>query len=304
MRRLGAMCALVFTAACLWGATTASAVPVSAALTSADGHGTFDDTIGCPSGDGQSWSYQYTGLSNPLTGPLGGEWNGTIEVHRGISGNGFMPPGTGRIGIDNTGKGAIFMEFSGGDCSTNPLNLSDLGDEPVVTGALPLQVTGGTGAYRLVTGSGTATMAAALSKGADNPATINVNANLTVLQPNITVSGATAKWPRIADWLGRNLSVFINVTNAGPASSTGDAYDVQLVSATVAGAGSTTLPPKIDHMAPGQTSGLGFVVSNVNAGGTYTATLTFAVKDALGGSLPPLVVQRTFKAPLTPLNII
>jgi hypothetical protein len=304
MRRLGATCALVFTAACLWGATTASAVPVSATLTSSNGHGSFDDTIGCPAGDGQSWSYQYTGLSNPLTGPLGGEWNGTIEVHRGVTGDGFMPAGTGRIGIDNTGRGAVFFEFSGGDCSANPLNLSGLGDEPVVSGTLPLHVTGGTGAYRLITGSGTASMAAALSKGADNPATINLNADLAVLQPNITVGQATAKWPRVADWLGRNIAVFVTVTNSGPSSTTGDAYDVQLVSATVAGAGPTGLPPKIDHIAPGGSNGVGFSVSNVNAGGTYTATLTFAVKDALGASLPPLVVQRTFKAPLTPLNII
>jgi hypothetical protein len=305
MRRLGVLCALAATAACLWGATTASAGSFATRLTSTNGFGSFDDTITCANGgDGPSWRYGYTGAATPLSGTLGGLWSGTLEVHRSTVTGGFMPGGTGRVAIDAGDRGGLFLEFSGGSCTTTPLTLSNGGDEPTVSGALPFQITGGIGAYRLVTGSGTAALTAQLTKGADNAAQIDLSGTVTALQPNLTVSAASARWPRIADWLGRNIAVGVTVTNSGPSSTTGDAFDVDLVSATVSGAGPASHPPKITRLNAGQSAGVGFTVSNVNPGATYSITLTFASKDAFGGAAAPVVVTRTFKAPLTPLNII
>jgi len=302
MRRRSVVCALAATAAFLGMQPAAGAVPVSASLTSVNGSGTFDDTLACGVGDGPSWGYRYTGLSAPASGPLGGEWSGTIEVHRSGPTTGFIPPGTGRIGIDNPSRGAIFLEFGGGNCTSPTLTLAGPSDEPTASGVLPFSITGGTGAYRLLTGTGTASLTAALTKGADNAAAIDLNGNLSALQPNLTIGTPSARWPRIVDYLNRRISVFVPVTNAGPASSTGDAFNVRLTSVTISGGASAGPSSAVSRLNAGGGTTFGMSASPVNAGATYTITVTVAADDALGGAVAPVTATRTFKAPLTPLN--
>lgn len=302
MRRLGVLCALAAAAACLW-TTTAFAVPVSSTLTSDNGFGSFDDTIGCPSGDGQSWRYLYSGTATAGTGPVGGVWFGTIEVHRGTSGGGFVPFQTGRLGIEVPDRGRVNLEFDGGDCATTPLSLGP-GDEPTVSGTLPFHVTGGSGAFRSLTGTGTIALAAQLTKGADNAASLAINGDLAALQPNITVGNPTAKWARVVDYLGRRIGVSVPILNDGVPATTGDAFDVRIVSVSVSDGASAAPPGPIPRVNAGAGSGWGFNVNNVSPGKTYSITMTIAAKDALGGAATPVTVTRSFKAPLTPLNII
>ena len=117
-----------------------------------------------------------------MSGVLAGRWNGTFEVHRAARGA-FVPAGDGHLTLTVAGPGArsgtaLFDTAGSGSCADAPLTLTPLEpSDPTaqqVSGSLPVVATGGLGALRGLTGSGTANLTLELTPGADNAASIAV----------------------------------------------------------------------------------------------------------------------------------
>lgn len=324
--RLSLFVAMVGTTAGLALPAVAPAVSVSTTLTSSTGEGTFDNTIGCPSGDGPSWRYAFTGDSTAATGPLGGIWSGTTEIHDAGSNKAFSQPGAGRLRITTPDRGALDLEMTGvGDCTHAPLTLGNDGNgDPTVSGVVGVTAAGaggGTGALRNVTGTGTATLAPiGVGPGADNSAKINLTADLTALPPALSVGDPSAQFIGVVDWLLGNAQVSIPIINGNPpapTATTGDAFDVKVTNVTISQNGTLlSLPPIIVAIGvAGPVSGpptpLGRIdvgssatavvnIARVVLGATYTLTTTVQGRDALDVLRPPVTQTRTFKAPLLP----
>lgn len=320
--RLTLCVAVVSSAVGLAMPIAAGATPVTATLTSSTGEGTFDNTIGCPIGDGPSWRYEYTGDATAGTGPLGGIWSGTTEIHDAGGGQAFAQQGGGRLRITTPDRGSVDLEMGGGDCTHHGLTLgSDGNGDPTVSGGVPLTAAGaggGTGALRNVTGTGTATLAPiGVGPGADNSAKINVSANLTALAPGLTVGDPTAQYIGILDWLSGTATVSIPITNQGPPATVGDAFDVKVTSAsvspqgtlisnallivTIGVAGPVTGPPvSLGRIDNGSTATAVVKIAHTFLGATYTLTTTAQGNDALNGLTPAVTQSRTFTTPILP----
>jgi hypothetical protein len=298
--------------ACAVLAGAAAATPVSVRLTAVNGEGSFDDTLRCSQGgDGPSWRYLYSGLASPTTSPFAGTWTGTVEVHQADArlstvndgGTGaFVPEGTGRLELAPDRGGTADLEFSGGGCGDAPLALTpDANGDPEVAGTLPAQVTGGTGPFRALTGTGTVAFVLQLGPGADNAAVVDLNGDFQALVPRLAIGTPTARWMNLTRWLQHVLTVFIPVTNLGDPSTTGDAFGVSLTAASLAGAGSASgVPATLGRVNAGRSAVAAITVSNVQPGRTYTLTAQAAGRDALDEALPGVSGTRSVQAPLLP----
>lgn len=302
------------------------AVPVSSALTAVTGEGSFDDTIGCPAGDGPSWRYQFTGPAAALNGPLGGTWSGTAEIHDAKAGRttgAFVQPQTGRIRITTADRGSADFAFGAGSCANAPLTLStDAHGDPVVSGAVALSSAGGTGALRGLTGSGTAAITGlGVGPGADNTADLKLNANLQALAPALTVGDPQAAYIGIVDWATGTATVRIPISDPGPAATTGDAFDVKVTAASVSPQGQLLGPPVtltvgVAGPVTGPPISLGRIdngadpayatvqIANTFAGAKYTLTTTVKGNDALDSPVPAVTQTRTFTTPVLPQALL
>jgi hypothetical protein len=300
----------------------AGAVPVASTLTSTTGEGVFDNTIGCPNGDGPSWRYEYTGDMTAATGPLGGIWSGTVEAHDAGANKAFSQPGAGHIRLTTPDRGSLDLNLGGGDCTNAPLTIgSDGNGDPTVSGSIPLTAAGaggGTGALRNVTGSGTASLAPiGVGPGADNTAKININANLTALAPNLVVGDPVAQYIGIIDFLAGNATVSIPVSDVGPPATVGDAFDVKVTGATVSPygtlidnslirltigiAGPTTGPPiSLGRIDNGSAATAVVRIAHTVPNATYVLTVTTQGRDALDGLQAPTTQYKSFTTPLLP----
>jgi hypothetical protein len=275
----------------------AVATPVSAVLTGGNGEGTFDPTLPCGQGDGPSWRYAW--LDGPASGAaLGGTWNGTFEVHDAGGGRAFVPTGDGRLAIAN-GRGTGFFETLGdGGCGNAPLDLTTQPDgDPHVSGTLPVVARGGTGALRGLTGSGTATVALELGSGADNLATVELAADLDLPDAQLTVAGASSRWPNLTSYLARRLAVSVTLANAQGA---GDAFDVQLTGVTGGTGSFSGLPTAKATIPAGGRATFTFTMNGAAANRSYTIGLGAAAQDGLSGAHPPTNGSATFRSPLLP----
>ncbi|MGH2951071.1 MAG: hypothetical protein ACRDKX_03405 [Solirubrobacterales bacterium] len=286
----------------LWGAP-AHATPISAILTASNGEGTFDPTIDCPAGDGPSWRYAYSGISAPLAGPFGGTWNSTVEVHDAGGGAAFVPAGTGRLKVSLDRGGDANLEFGGGDCASAPLSLSqDTDGDPVVSGALPAHATGGSGAVRGFSGTGSVGFVLELGPGADNVAQIGISGDFTVLQPNLALGTPTAFWRNLSDYLARRITVIVPVRNTGDSTVSGDAFGVKLTQAKLGGRNPLGggLPASLGRIDPGETKAATLRYANVARNRTYSLEARIEGTDSLDGALAPVIQSASVKTPLLP----
>ena len=301
--RWSALVVVVAAAAALVGIVpaTAGATSVSALLTGANGFGSFNDRLDCAEGGaGDTWRYQWEDqLATDASGVLAGRWNGTFEVHR-APGGAFVPAGDGHLSLTVAGPGgrsgtALFDTAGNGSCANAPLTLvTDPGAEQV-SGSLPIVATGGLGALRGLTGSGTVNLTLELTPGSDNAATIATTANLDVADSAIAVASGSARWANLTAWLQHRLTVSVNLANAAGA---GDAFEVKITGAT--GGAFDGLPAPGAALPAGATATQSFVLRNASPGHTYTLGVTVAAKDGLLAAQPPVTGTIKVKAPALP----
>jgi hypothetical protein len=280
----------------------ASATPAQASLTGVNGEGTFDDTLACGQGDGPSWRYYW--LDQPATSPGGifaGTWNGTFEVHDagGRTGAAFIPDGDGRIAITLDRGGAGFFDLAGGgDCANPTLALARPLDGPVASGTLPVVATGGTGALRGLTGSGTAGLQLQLGPGADNAATVDLTGDWSVTAPAVSVTGASSRWQNLSAFLAKRLDVTVGLADA---PGVGDAFETRITGVS-GGSGSFAGVPTgaVPRITAGGGSALTFTMLGAAANRTYTLDITLVTKDGLLAPQAPQTATVTFKSPLLP----
>ena len=178
---------------------TAGATAVSALLTGLNGDGSFTDRLDCgtENGAGDTWRYAWQDqLASDASGVLAGRWNGIFEVHRAARGA-FVPAGDGHLALTVASPGgrsgtAFFDTAGSGSCDGRGAHAHRARPDrsrraQQVSGSLPIVATGGLGALRGLTGTGTADLALELTPGADNAATIAVAGDLDVPDPAIGV---------------------------------------------------------------------------------------------------------------------
>jgi hypothetical protein len=279
----------------------AHATPVSATLSGANGEGTFNDTLDClEAGDGDS--FRYTWQDQPATGGLlAGTWNGSFEVHQGLFGA-FVPEGDGRIAITLGGAGgrsgtAGFDTTAAGSCADAGLALTTQPDgDPQVTGSLPIAATGGTGALRGLTGTGTLSFALELGPGADNAANLQLAGDFDVAAPTLTVGATQARYLNLTEWLARRVRLYVTVANTGP----GDAFGVRLTGVTGGTGRFSGLPAGPQDIPAGQSRTFALTMDGASANQTYTIAATTAGSDGLLAAQPASTGPSSFKTPLLP----
>ena len=278
----------------------AGARVASGLLTGADGDGSFNATLPCGAGDGPSWRYFWldAAASSP-GGLLLGTWNGSFEVHDAGEGRAFIPNGDGRLAITVGRGGTGFLEtMDGAGCGKADLTLTTQPDgDPEVTGEVDVVATGGTGALRGLTGSGTATIKLELGPGADNQARIEMTADLDVADPQLSVVGASSRWQNISAYLGGNLTVYVTIADAQAA---GEAFEVGLANAAGGTNRFTGLPSGTARIPAGGSATFAFTMNGASPNKSYTLSVTASGKDGMLAPIPPVSGTVTFKSPLLP----
>lgn len=292
------------------GEHVAYAAGVSATLTSLTGEGTADRSLLCGAGDGQSWRYAYAGPVTPASSPLAGGWASSIEVHEAASilaggvvqRRAYIPATTGRARISTARGGTATISFAGGSCGTGALNLNVAtpGDAPVATGTLPYVVQDGTGPLRHSTGSGTLSLTLTMGPGAANPASVAMAGTLNVLQPSLGAAASTGQYKTIRDYLARKLTVTLPVTNAGPAATVGDAFDVRVASASTTGGTISGAPQKLGEIDAAASTPATLTLVGALPGQSYTITGTIDGFDATDLAVGPVSFTSIVSAPLLP----
>ena len=228
--------------------------------------GTFSGTngssrIGDPGrrcSEGGSGEYRHISLETPvspiLSAALPGFLRATIDVHH----DGDEPVGTPLTGGAATAflqgteshatasnqRGSVQIRLSGGTCAAPPLTFD--GTTVSGSGTWALDPTGTTGAYRQATASGgTYTLSAGVAPGADNPWTLKLNGNLSVLQPHLAVDVVSTTWGNLGvDYVTRRVTVTYRVTNTGP----GDAFAAVMTGTSSPTAGVIPLGPQPQNL--------------------------------------------------------
>lgn len=281
--------------------TAASATPAGATLSGQGGASSFDPTLACAAGgDGPSWRAGWN--DQPAASPggvLGGEWDGSFEVHDAGTGGAFVPDGTGRLAITVARGGSAFLETrGGGSCDDATLALSGVEDgEPVVSGSLPVVATGGVGVLTGLTGSGSAAFTLGLGPGADNTAQLALSGDFDVPDPALRTVGAGARWANLSGFLGGRLPVTVTLANAPTA---GHAFAVRVTGVTGGTGVFAGVPSGTKPLSPGAASGFGITMLGARPGHVYTLGVTVRAQDALLAEQPPVTGTVTFQAPLLP----
>lgn len=299
----------VMGAVLLLGPASAGATVASGHLTGSNGEGTFNDTLDCgapDNGDGDNWRYGwFDGAASSPGGLLLGTWDGTFEVHRATPTTAFIPNGDGRLSISLPGGArggtGLFDLLGDGSCQNANLTLTQVDpfnpSSQRVSGTLPLEATFGTGAFRGLTGSGTATFTLDLKPGAQNVADVKMTGDFDVADPQVTVAGAQARWMNFSNYLGRRLTVYVTLVNAAGA---GNAYNVRLTSASGGTNWFEGLPAGNATIPEGGAATFAFTMRAANANTTYTLNVGAALKDGMLADQPPVSGGVTFKSPLLP----
>ena len=295
---------------------------ISIALTGANGVGTIT-TPGLSCADGGQGNYRRLSIDGGLAGgafsSLASHLRGTFDVHH----DGVEPPvgpvvpappapsafllGTESHVTFSNARGAMQLRLSSGACPARATTgagpgatLSFDGTTFATTGSANTWTIDPTspssfGAYRQASGSGTFTMTAGDGPGADNPWSVNLVGNVSILEPSMSLTVVGTNWGNLGlDYALRTVSVTYQVTNSGP----GDAFNTSVTSATsptddVTGLG--PMPQTIGDLAAGQSatftvryqlgllSPCTLVILNCN----FATTVTMSMPDALDTVLTP-----------------
>jgi hypothetical protein len=222
---------------------------LSASLVATAGSGRIDPGLSCAQGgDGGYWHYDYeaplapgvlTGAQSTLTGTsrLHLDLHSEDQIVRAtpaeaLPGDAWLQGTESAVTLANQ-RGTVRMRLrsvadaQGAGCDTaHSLAFNGI----TATGSgLRWDITEATGSYRQAEGTGTATLAADVAPGADNPGRVDLTGTIAVLQPSLKLEVVDSYWAFLgAHYLKRYVTVIYRVTNTGP----GDAFGVRLTAAS------------------------------------------------------------------------
>lgn len=274
--------------------------PLSLSLKGENGVGRIT-TPGLSCAEGGQGAYRHysveAGLPAGVMSKLDGDFRSSLDVHYqespfGTYGEGQGPPRAFLLGTESHAtlsnqRGAVQVRLASGTCEKPTLNF----DGVTVTGSGTWSIlpTGGSGAYRQATGSGSFRLTAGIAPGADNPWDVALSGALTVLQPTLKAEVSRTYWGHLGvDYITRIVTVEYKITNVGP----GDAYGVRLISTASTSPGVTPLGPhnqplgdllenQFDFVTVRYQLGLLQPCALVILGCKFSTTLTVDMPDAL-----------------------
>jgi hypothetical protein len=272
--------------------------PLAVTLSGTNGVGTItSDALSCAAG-GQGKYRHYT-VEAPLPAGvlshLTGQARASLDVHHDgveppvgpVTTNAFLLGNESHLTLSNQ-RGTVQLRLSSGSCASPTLPFDGTTVGPA-TGTWTIDPTSSTGSYRQASGTGTFSLKAAVGPGADNPWSIGINGNVTVLAPGLTATVVSTFWGNLGlDYALRNVSVTYQITNSG----TGDAFATTLLSTTSPTTGIKPLgptPQAIGDIAAGQSQQV-TVVYHINNFGPcafvilnchFTTKISVSMPDAL-----------------------
>lgn len=155
-----------------------------------------------------------------------GKARATLDVHhdgdkalRAQAPNAFLLGTESHVTLSNQ-RGSVQVALPAGTCAQPALGFDGT---TASLGSGTWGAISGTGAYRQVSGSGTYAFTAEMSPGADNPWTMALSGQVTVLQPALTARVHRTYWGNLGlDYATRVVTVVYRVANTGE----GDAFGV------------------------------------------------------------------------------
>jgi hypothetical protein len=139
-----------------------------------------------------------------------------------VTNNAFLLGNTSHATFSNQ-RGTVQLALSAGTCAKPTLPFDGTTVSGAGTWVIDPTSSGNTGSYRQASGSGSFTLRAGVAPGADNPWSLVLNGNVSVLQPSLAISVVNTYWGNLGlDYAGRAVSVTYQITNTGPGDSFGD----------------------------------------------------------------------------------
>lgn len=207
-------------------AQTAKAAPYQLQLSFSGTNGvgrSLEPSLECA--DGGSASFRQIGEAPIVPGQLGklsGDFRLNVDFHSSGPPKGFLFGETSHATFTNQ-RGTLQLLLNVGDCSNQTASFN--GSSGSGSGTWQVNPDYTTGGFRQATGSGTLSLTTDLGNGANNVWSIDLDGQVTVLQPSVAVEMIRSTWRHFGvDYAGRIATVDFKITNAGP----GDAYDVAL----------------------------------------------------------------------------
>ncbi|HZN16463.1 MAG TPA: hypothetical protein VFB78_19520 [Acidimicrobiales bacterium] len=179
---------------------------------------------------------------------------GTFDVHHdgdepvgtplaGPAAKAFLQPGESHATFSNQ-RGTVPLLLTAGTCAAPPLTFD--GAKISGPGTWAIDALHATGAYRQSTGTGTFTLTnTGVEPGADNPWSLQLSGNISVLQPSFGLEVVSTSWGNLGvDYLLRKVTVVYRVRNNGP----GDAFGVVMQATSTTTPGVTPLGPQPQNL--------------------------------------------------------
>jgi len=221
----------------------------SANVSAANGRTRVERSLPCDGGDGDAgyWHLQGeqplpAGILTAPTNPLRGDFRLFADLHSPyhtirtspepvaapgpVASAAYLQPDASRVALSNA-RGTVKLALTSGSCSRGGQTFAFDGLQ--ASGPGTWVIDSSSGSYRSATGSGTFTLDSGFAPGADNPWSIGLTGNVTVLQPKLAVELVETYWGRDGvDYLKRQVAAVYRVTNVGA----GDTFAASLTSAS------------------------------------------------------------------------
>jgi hypothetical protein len=218
-------------------------------ISAANGRTRVERSLPCDGGDGDAgyWHLQGeqalpAGILTAPTNPLRGDLRVFADLHSPyhtirtspepvaapgpVAAAAYLQPDASRVALSNA-RGTVKLALTSGSCSRSGRTFSFDGLQ--ASGPGTWAVDGASGSYRSATGTGTFNLNSGFAPGADNPWTLGLTGNLTVLQPKLAVSLVETYWGHDGvDYATRQVAAVYRVTNVGA----GDTFAASLTSAS------------------------------------------------------------------------
>ena len=218
--------------------------------------------------DGGSGQYRHESVeaqlpaSGVISAGLPGVIRGFFDVHHdgdepvgtpltGTAAKAFLQGTESHVTMSNQ-RGSVQLRLKAGTCAAPTLAFD--GTTASGTGTWAIDPTSTTGSYAGSSGTGAFTLSLSVAPGADNPWSLSITGNITVLQPHLKVEVVGTSWGNLGiDYATRRPTVTYRITNTGP----GDTFNPVLKTATSTSIYVKTLgpvPQNLPDLASGQST--------------------------------------------------